>query len=148
MNTLEITIKKFEELSLEELYEISVLRQEVFVVEQNAAYQDSDGLDYEATHFFVFSENKILAYCRLIPVGLKYKEMSLGRVVVSPSRRGLGLGHLLVKTALEYQFNTFGTKENRISAQTYLLDFYGQYGYKVVGVEYLEDGLPHFEMVR
>jgi len=142
-----VKIKKFSELSLEELYEISVLRQEVFVVEQEAAYLDSDGLDYEATHFFVHSENKVVAYCRLIPAGLKYKEMSLGRVVVHPSNRGLGLGHVLVKTALDYQLKTFGTLANRISAQSYLLDFYAQYGYQVVGEEYLEDGLPHFEMV-
>jgi ElaA protein len=141
-------VKSFAELSLQELYGIMFLRQEVFVVEQNAAYLDCDGLDFDATHFFIKDKDQIIAYCRLIPKGLKYDEVSLGRVVVHPAYRGDGLGHRLLRLALPYQQKVFMSTANRISAQTYLVPFYSLYGFKVVSEEYLEDGIPHFEMFK
>lgn len=141
-------IASFEELSLNEWYEISVLRQEVFVVEQNAAYLDSDGLDYVSIHFFGIKENRVLAYCRMIPPSFKYEEASLGRVVVHPAYRGRKWGHVLLQKALQFQKENWQSTRNRISAQTYLVPFYSSYGYERLGEEYLEDGLPHYEMLK
>jgi ElaA protein len=148
MKEIKWSIASFDELTLRSWYEISVLRQEVFVVEQNAAYLDSDGLDYVSMHFFGMDADKVVAYCRLIPPGYKYEEGSLGRVVVAPHQRGKQYGHKLVQLALGYQKEHWDSSANRISAQSYLIPFYASYGFEKLGEEYLEDGLPHYEMFK
>lgn len=140
----------FSELTLNVLYEILKLRQEVFVVEQNAAYLDNDGLDYKAYHFWASLPHslEVIAYCRLIPAGLKYPEISLGRVVVAPRFRRQQLAQNLVSKALFFQAQVLKNTANRISAQTYLIDWYTTWGFKIVSEQYLEDGLPHVEMLK
>ena len=85
---MEIVIKAFQELSLEELYEILKLRSEVFVVEQNCVYQDVDDVDKEAYHVYLHENGKILSYLRVIDKGKRLEEVSLGRVISRTRRKG------------------------------------------------------------
>ena len=142
-------IKAFNELSIHELYEIFRLRLEVFCVEQNAAYQDADGKDLTAYHICGYNEQKeLIAYARILPPGVAFNEVSIGRVVSSPKARGTGAGRALFTNALQFAIQKFGNVPVRISAQSYLIKFYSGFGFKTVGEEYLEDSLPHTEMFR
>lgn len=149
MNTLFI-VKKFEDLSLLELYEIMKLRQEVFVVEQNCPYLDADGIDIQAYHCMLKSEqNELLAYTRIMAENIVYQGYSsIGRVVSSPSIRGTGLGKVLMEQTILASKEILGTDfPIKIGAQTYLLKFYESFGFKSTREEYLEDGIPHTKMV-
>ncbi len=139
-------VKTFEELSKSELYSILQLRAEVFVVEQNCAYQDMDGTDQKSIHLFGIENDKVLAYARLIPPGISYETASIGRVVVSPSIRSKGTGKELMKQAIQNIEILFKTKSITISAQEYLMKFYNELGFKETGSTYLEDNIPHIKM--
>jgi ElaA protein len=142
--------KPFHELTVAQLYAIITLRIEVFVVEQNCPYQDCDGLDPLSWHLMGFDDNdKIVAYTRLMPKGIAYEHhASLGRVVTSQKVRKSGVGSLLMKKALEQMEQLFPNENIKIGAQSYLRDFYENLGFVVSGEGYLEDGIPHFPMVR
>lgn len=140
--------KTFDELTKKELYEIIRLRIEVFVIEQNAPYQDCDRKDYESFHFYGTLNNEIVAYARLIPPGISYSEPCLSRVISSQKVRRDGYGRKLVGLSLEAMNTQFNTTNCRISAQLYLQRFYESFGFKRVSDVYLEDDLPHVEMVR
>lgn len=142
-----IYYKPFEALSPYELYDAIKLRNEVFVVEQNCIFQDADGKDLDAFHLFIYQEEKLLAYSRLIAAGLGYKEMSIGRIVSSPAARGMGIGRVLVAESIKACKQLFGEGSIRIGAQYYLLNFYRSFGFKEEGDIYLEDGIEHIEMV-
>lgn len=142
-------IKAFDELSAHELYEIFHLRLAVFAVEQNAPYQDADGKDLKSYHVTGHNENaELIAYARIIPAGIAYEEVSIGRVVTSSKARGTGTGRALFRNAMEFTLQTFGNVPIRISAQSYLIKFYSGFGFKAYGEEYLEDSLPHTGMIR
>ena len=141
-------IKSFKELSIHELYEILKVRQEVFVVEQTCYYLDADGYDQKALHLFAEKEGKVVAYCRIFPEGVKYPETSIGRVLTNTKYRNLKLGKTLINIALQAIETHFKTSECRISAQDYLLEFYKSFGFEDTGKKYLEDDIPHTEMVR
>ena len=141
-------IKSFEELSTKEIYEILKVRQEVFVVEQTCYYLDADGSDEKALHLWAKKQGKIVAYCRIFSQNIKYLETSIGRVLTHPEFRNLNLGKILMKFALETIETRFKTTECRISAQDYLLNFYSSFGFADTGKKYLEDDIPHTEMVR
>ena len=139
--------KSFKEITTVEIYSILRLRAEVFVVEQNAAYQDVDNKDPLAIHIVAVENNEAVAYVRVFKAGDYFTEASLGRVVVKPSHRNQQLGHELMRKALHFMDNNnYGAIH--ISAQTYLQQFYEQYGFKQVTELYLEDGLPHIGMLR
>ena len=142
----------FHQLSLMEFHDAIHLRETVFVLEQNCVYLDVDGKDPHSWHLLGYQENtptpQLVAYLRVVPPGLKYKEHSLGRVVTAPSVRGSGTGRALVKKAIELLTQEFGPHPIRISAQAHLEKFYGSFGFKTVSEEYLEDGIPHVEMFR
>lgn len=145
---MEIILKRFEELDIEEIYEILKLRAEVFVVEQNCPYQDCDGKDKNSYHIFIKEDNIILGYLRVIDKGISYDETSIGRVVVNPKYRGQGIARKLMMKALEFIDNSLREEVIKISAQEYLLNFYKSLGFVKVSDVYLEDGIPHIEMVR
>jgi ElaA protein len=147
---LHFTCKKFEDLSVFELYEILAIRAEVFVVEQNCPYQDMDGKDLQSWHFMVRDDAaKLVAVTRLLPEGVSYKGYtSIGRVVSSPSVRGSGIGIILLEESVKKTIELFGNQPIKIGAQTYLLKFYEKFGFVSTGEEYLEDGIPHTKMVR
>lgn len=141
-------ISTFQELSVDELYQIMHLRQEVFVVEQNAAYLDADYKDPDSLHVQVLLDNTLIAYARILPPGLAYDEVSIGRVVSAPAWRRKKLGRPLMNFCLDQMEQHFQTRVCRISAQSYLVPFYSEFGFEVCSEEYLEDGLPHQEMLR
>ncbi|SEF98557.1 ElaA protein [Halpernia humi] len=140
-------IKSFSELSTEELYKILAIRQKVFVVEQECYYLDADNYDQKAVHLWAEQNGEILAYLRVFPENIKYKEASIGRVLTALSVRNKNLGKTLVSFSLQIILNQFKTKSVRISAQDYLIKFYGNFGFKDTGKKYLEDDIPHTEML-
>lgn len=140
--------KKFDELTPFELYAILQLRNEVFVVEQNCVYQDADNKDPLSYHLMAWENNKLFAYTRIIPPGIAYAEASIGRVVTSPAIRKTGIGRELMQVSLEKITDLFGNSPVRIGAQQYLEKFYSSLGFQSTGKLYLEDGIPHVEMLK
>jgi len=140
---------RFDELSVHELQYIYMARQQVFGVEQNCAYLDVDGYDERSHHLAAWSpqHRMPLAYARLVDPGLKYPEPSLGRVITSAPARGSGLGRELVRRAIAHAAKAFPGQGIRISAQSRLETFYQEVGFVVVGERYLEDGIPHTQML-
>ena len=146
---LNFTCLPFPELTPYELYEILSLRQEVFVVEQNCPYLDTDGKDQLSYHLMGRNEKgQLVAYTRLLPQGLAYPEYSsIGRVVNAPSVRGVGIGRVHMHKSIEMCLHLFGKRPIKIGAQTYLLRFYESLGFVSTGEDYLEDGIPHTKMI-
>jgi ElaA protein len=140
--------KSFTELTNNELYEILALRTEVFVVEQNCPYQECDGNDQVSIHFYGTLSNKVVAYVRILPAGVSYDSLSIGRVVTSPSIRGKGIGHELMAGAINFCEQQFGREKITISAQEHLEKYYGKLGFMKAGEMYLEDNIPHIKMIR
>ena len=141
-------VKKFSELSIEELYKILRLRSEVFVVEQDCVYQDLDNKDQISVHIFIKEKNEIVAYTRIFKSGDYYKNPSIGRVVVSKKNRGKELGKKIMISSIYYiQENLKGDKIE-LSAQKYLDKFYKDLGFYKIGEDYLEDGIPHQRMIK
>jgi ElaA protein len=141
-------IKAFHELSVDELYQLLRLRSEVFVVEQNCIFLDQDDKDQQSHHVLLFADGKLAAYSRLVPAGVSYAEVSIGRVVTSPVFRGSGLGRKIMELAIEGCEALFGKENIRIGAQTYALAFYTSLGFISEGEVYDEDGIEHIEMLR
>lgn len=140
-------IHTWHELSTEKLYAILALRAEVFVVEQNCPYQDVDGKDPKSLHVCGYTEDEELcAYARLVMPGVSYEEWSIGRVLTSPRVRRTGAGEELMRACMAY-FSEHHIDAIRISAQSYLHDFYAKFGFVRVSEEYLEDDIPHMEML-
>lgn len=138
----------FDELTTEELYDVMVLRQEVFVVEQDCAYLDADGKDMKSLHLLGRMKGELLAYARLVPPGISYQSCSsIGRVITSAKLRGKGYGRPLMQHAIEHTISLWKDHDIKISAQSHLVDFYGDIGFRSTGKEYLEDGMPHTEMI-
>lgn len=131
------------------MYRILALRADVFVVEQNCAYQDLDGKDEQSIWVWAEDESGVVhATARLLPAGISYKEISIGRVCTSMHSRGSGLGKLLMKECLVQCENNWGSEPITISAQQYLLKFYNEFGFVEEGEMYLEDDIPHLKMKR
>ena len=137
----------FTELGVDELYTILQLRNEVFVVEQNCVYQDADNKDAASYHLTGWEGNTLAAYCRILPPGLSYSEASIGRVVSSPAYRNTGCGRELMNEAILRTLAQFDCNTIRISAQLYLKKFYEQLGFTQVSETYMEDNIPHIEML-
>lgn len=140
-------IRRFNELSLDELHQVLQLRAEVFIVEQNCVYQDIDGKDSKAWHLLGECDGKIVAYARLFKAGDYFKQASIGRVVISGEYRDKKWGHDLMREAIA-GLEAIGETHITISAQLYLRKFYESHQFAAVGESYLEDGIPHIEMRR
>ena len=144
---MEYKIKAFEELNTRELYSILRLRSEIFVVEQNCVYQDLDNKDLSGYHLMAIDNNEIVAYLRVLPKGVSYKEISIGRFVVRKDYRRKNLGLALLNKALRFIEEDLKEKEVRISAQVYVKELYKKAGFIEDSEEYLEDDIPHVEML-
>jgi ElaA protein len=139
---------RFGQLGVENLYDALALRSTVFVLEQGP-YLDPDGLDRVSWHLLGRDEAGVLqAYLRVVDPGHKYSEPSIGRVVTSAAVRGTGLGRLLMAEGLRRCTAAWPGRAIRISAQSHLARWYGAYGFERVGEDYLEDTIPHCEMLR
>ena len=144
-------VAEFAALDVHALDAIYRARQQVFVIEQNCIYLDADGCDARSLHVVAWldAERHLPgAYARVVQPGVKYAEPSIGRVITVPAVRGTGLGRELVRRALAACGTAFPEQPVRISAQTRLERFYADHGFVAVGPPYLEDGIPHTEMLR
>ncbi len=141
-------LRTFSELSLNELYDILRLRQEVFIVEQNCPYLDADGKDQEAHHVLGFDESRILqAYTRILAKGASYEHYcSIGRVITSEQARGKRLGYPLMEASINFCQKLYPETSIKISAQAHLENFYSKLGFIPTGEKYLEDDIPHIGM--
>lgn len=148
MDDIEWTCKYFNALTPYELYDIMQLRNEVFVVEQNCVFQDADNKDRKCYHLMGRVKDKLVAYARLVPAGISYKHVSIGRVVTSVGYRNKGAGKALMNTALDQCKFLFDKQDIEIGAQLYLKKFYESLGFKQIGDVYDEDGIPHIMMIR
>jgi len=145
---MEYLVKNFSELTTTELYKILQLRSEVFVVEQDCVYQDLDFKDQKSLHIFGVKKNSIVAYTRIFKPGDYFDNASIGRVVVAFLERKNGYGHDVIKASIQAIKDYFKVDKITISAQVYLKNFYESHQFKQVGTSYLEDGIPHIEMLR
>ncbi|MYN69699.1 GNAT family N-acetyltransferase [Streptococcus suis] len=139
-------IKAFDQLSLQELYAILTLRTNVFVVEQACPYPEVDGKDPNCLHLLGTDEGELVAYLRILPAGLSYDEVSIGRVVIKSSHRGKGLGRSMMEQAIRYITNEWKESQIKIGAQAHLEKFYSSLGFEPVSEVYLEDDIPHLDM--
>ena len=145
---ISILVKSFDDLSKIELYKILRLRAEVFIVEQDCIYQDIDDKDQKALHVILKKESEIIGYTRIFWPGDYFDEASIGRVVISKKERHNCYGTDLMKASVNAIYETIKTKKIKISAQTYLKEFYNNLGFYEKGKEYFEDGIPHIAMLK
>ncbi len=138
--------KKFNELSIDDLYAILNLRQQVFILEQNCPYIDADYSDQDAFHLLGFQDNKLVAYLRAFPPNIKYAGSSMGRIVTEISSRGLGLGKEITQEGVNFLIKEYPNHEIVISAQHRLQHFYIDLGFTPRGEVYLEDDIDHIQM--
>ncbi len=146
---LSTVLKSFDELSLQDLYDILALRQAVFIVEQKCNYQDADGKDQLALHLMLrTSGNELAGYCRLFDKDVYFENhTAIGRVIITEKFRQKGTGYFLMENAIATVRKLFGDFPIKIGAQKHLNGFYGNCGFKEIGYDYLEDGIPHCYMV-
>ena len=147
-NQLIWQLKKFDELSTKEVYEILRLRSEVFVVEQACVFLDMDNLDFDSHHLQGRVDGNLVAYVRILPPGLAYAEPSIGRVITSPAHRKVGAGIELMEKAVEKTISLHGKVPIMIGAQLYLKKFYEKFGFCKCSDVYMEDGIEHIKMIR
>jgi ElaA protein len=146
--SIEWKIKAFEALSVNELYDILQLRSRIFVVEQNCVYLDIDGKDKVALHLFGVYEGKIVAHARLFKSGISFDNASIGRVTVDPDYRDRKWGYELMKEAIAGILEHYDESKITIGGQLYLKKFYESLGFVQTSEMYLEDDIPHIEMVK
>lgn len=142
---MRVFMKRFEELSLQELYEILKIRTAVFVVEQNCSYQDPDGLDQDAIHVFLKDERGIRAYLRVMDRGAESEYVSIGRVVALDRRQGLGMK--IMSEGMRAAKEIFNAESIYVEAQTYAKGLYEKLGFREISGEFPIDGIPHVKML-
>lgn len=147
--TVEWLAKPFDQLTVDELYDVLQLRQSVFVVEQKCWYLDADGLDKQSFHLLGrLPSGQLACYLRIVPPGHRFNEPSIGRVVVDDSLRRRRIGTSLMTRGIELAEERYPAVGIFLSAQKYLEHFYRSFGFTSTGHEYLEDGIPHVDMYR
>jgi len=143
------SFKKFDHLTPNELYSVLQLRNQVFVVEQNCVFQDADDKDQGSHHLMGWNGGMLVAYSRIVPLGIVYDSFpSIGRVVTSPKMRKTGIGKVLMHQSIEELQKLFGKCSIKLGAQLYLKKFYESFGFVQSSDVYIEDGIPHIEMIR
>ena len=145
-NNIKLLFKEFSDLSIDDLYAILNLRQQVFVVEQNCPYLDADYFDQNAFHLLGYENDDLVAYLRAFSPNVKYKEASMGRIVVSEKNRNKDYGKLLTLYGIDFLKGKYPKNEIIISAQHRLESFYENLGFRSRGDVYLEDDIDHIQM--
>jgi len=146
-STIQYVMKKFEALTAGELYRILKLRQEVFIIEQTCIYSDIDGKDETAYHLMAFDGDSVVGCLRILGRGISFDAVSVGRVVVPARHRGRGIAKEMMGAALDFIRRELREKQIKLSAQTYATGFYEGLGFVRASEEYLEDDIPHVDMV-
>jgi len=141
---MELFVKKYDELTKDELYKIIKARIDVFVVEQSCSYPELDGKDIGAYHIWLSENDEIIAYLRVLDKGVSFKDASLGRVLAV--KRRCGLGTMIVKEGIRVAKEKFGANRLTIEAQTYVKQMYENLGFVQVSDEFLDDGISHIKM--
>jgi ElaA protein len=144
MGNLVLHKKLFRELTVDELYGLLRARSEVFVVEQECAYQDMDGDDQASVHLWLTEGDRILAICRVCPAGTHMDEVSIGRVVTT--ERGKGYGKRIMQEGIKVAKEYFGADRIDIEAQEYARGFYELTGFRQSSEPFILDGIPHIRM--
>lgn len=142
-----VHIRRFGELTVGEYHRIVQAREAVFFLEQHVTCPDADEVDPLSTFLWMEDAGRVVAFLRLIPAGIVYKEASVGRVLVDAAYRRRGLSRRLMTEALRCIAETWGPQPVRISAQKYLTGFYASLGFETVSEEYPEAGIPHVKML-
>ena len=142
---MEVKVKRFSELSTDELYSILELRVAVFVVEQECPYAEVDGLDREAVHVWLEEDGKILAYLRVMDRGVESEYVSLGRLLAAKRREGLG--SRVLSEGIHVAKECFGADKIYLEAQVYAKGLYERQGFRTISDEFLLDGIPHVKML-
>ncbi len=145
---MNILIKTFDQLTINELHDLLQLRSEVFVVEQDCVYQDIDGKDRKALHIVGLKDDRIVAYTRCFQPGIYFEEAAIGRVVVDEAYRKFKYGHDIMKASIIAIKDHYKTETIKLSGQTHLKKFYESHDFKQIGEGYLEDGIPHIAMLK
>ena len=145
MSVVKFYVKRFNEIDSKTLHNIFLLRSEVFIVEQECAYQDIDGKDFKSIHIIGKHKGEIIAYSRIMSLNNEF--CSIGRVLVKKELRKKGIGIKLMTKTIEEATSEYNSRKIKISAQEYLKNFYTNLGFKHTGRCYLEDGIPHIEMI-
>jgi len=150
MKDLQWQSKQFQQLNSHQLYEILKLRVDIFVVEQNCPYPELDNKDIHIAtrHLAAYCDSKLIAYARLLPPGLNYPEISIGRFAVEETTRRKGVGSMLMKKCLEEIDKIWPDNNIKINAQEYLKEFYEKFGFVKISDSYLEDNIPHIAMLK
>ncbi|MEX1191049.1 MAG: GNAT family N-acetyltransferase [Brumimicrobium sp.] len=140
--------KHYNDLLLSEFHDILALRIQVFVVEQKCPYQELDGKDKKAYHLICRNgKGNVVGTMRILPPGVSYEEIAYGRIVLDETERGTQQGHDLMREAMDFTKAEFGDVPIKLSGQKHLENFYNKHNFKSTGKEYLEDGIPHVEMI-
>ncbi|MBO6623126.1 MAG: GNAT family N-acetyltransferase [Balneola sp.] len=141
-------ISSFDELTNVQLYDLLKLRQDVFIIEQNCIYPDIDGYDKKASHLLIYEHDELAAYSRIFAPDIKYNaETSIGRIIVSPKKRGGSLGKTLIEKSINYCITKYPKSDIRIEAQAKLKNYYSKFGFIGDSDVYLVDGIDHVQMV-
>jgi ElaA protein len=142
---MDVQVKRFEQLSTKELYDILKLRVDVFVVEQKCPYEEVDGKDLQAWHVWLQDEDGIEAYLRVLDPGVVFPEAAIGRVIAR--KRGQQLGARVLAAGIRTARERLHASAVRIEAQVYAKGFYEKAGFQAVSEPFLEDGIPHVQML-
>ena len=143
---MKTTIKRFNDLTTFEIYDILALRTEIFIVEQDCIYADCDGKDKNAYHLFVNEGRDIIAYCRILDKGVNFDEVSLGRFAVRADQRFNGMGKKMLAEVMDFIKNELKAPCVKLSAQKYIMELYASYGFKSISEPYDDDGILHIDM--
>lgn len=146
---MEIHVKKFHELTPDEMYDILKLRVDVFVVEQQCTSPELDGRDQDAIHVWITDEDGVQAYLRILAKGVEHPDYpAIGRVLTSETKRSSGYGRAIMEEGIRVLEKTYGAVPIYLEAQTYAEGFYGKFGFRKISEEFILDGLPHYKMLR
>ena len=148
MNNINFHWGRLETLSSLELHAITLARQTVFIAEQLICCPDADEHDTHSWHLTALHDGKVAAYLRVVDPGEKYPEPAIGRVLTTQAYRRTGLGKRIMQVAIDTIADIYPGQSIRISAQAYLQSFYENLGFSIIGDEYLEEGIPHIQMLR
>lgn len=142
---MELIVKHFRDLTTQELYELLRVRESIFVVEQSCPYQEIDGKDLFSYHVYFKENDQIQAYVRVLRPDPESDKVSIGRVLTV--NRGSGLGRKIMLEGIKVAKEKMAAHCIYIEAQVYAKGFYEGLGFQQISEEFLEDGIPHINML-